>query len=141
MKKLIGIALIAIAFMACSKESDPVVNANPNQNGGGNNTVVSLEDTISRKWKVANATHNGSADNSSKGLELDIRKDGSYTLITTGFIGTWEFQNNKTEVLLDKDNASFKTVWTIESMSSTALNVKFKSPFTGGNAAWNMVAN
>ncbi len=141
MKKLLGITLLLVVFAACSKDSDPAANPNPNPNGGGNTTPVSLEDTISRRWEVVSATHNGSEDNSSKGLKLEIRKDGSYTLITTGFVGTWEFQNNKKEVLLDKDDPSIKTVWTIESINSTALNVKFKSPFTGGNATWDMVAN
>lgn len=138
MKKIIGIAFVVMLVFACSKESDPVVNTNNNQNGGNTNPVVSLEDTISRKWKVVTATHNGSTDNSSTGLQLEIRKDGSYTLISTGYVGTWEFQNDKKEVLLDKDNASFKTTWEISTITSQNLDVKFKSPFTGGNAVWYM---
>lgn len=136
-KNILFLLLFSLLIFACSKEEEPQKS---NNNGNGT-PAVSLEDTLSRAWTVTNALHNGSADNSSKGLKLDIRKDGSYTLTSTGFIGTWEFQNDKKEVLLDKDNAQFKTTWTIQEMSSTFLKVSFKSPFTGGSAVWEMTAD
>lgn len=137
MKKLTFISVLFLALLSCSKDDQPVP---PNNNGGNPNPnpVVSLEDTLSRRWYVDEATHNGSPDNSSKGLILNIKKDGTYILESTGYQGTWEFIENKTKVLLDKNNSSFKTTWTIQLLTSKNLNVTFKSPFTGGNAVWKL---
>jgi len=143
MKKILDytftLLMICALAASCSKDSDnPTTGGNSGGNGGGfNPPVVSLEDTISRKWEVKSATHKGSPDNSSAGLQLDIRKDGTYTLISTGFEGTWEFQNDKAQVLLDEDT-QYETLWTIDKISSTHLDVSFKSPFTGGASTWEM---
>ncbi|MEZ4805715.1 MAG: hypothetical protein R2852_09595 [Bacteroidia bacterium] len=134
--KKISFLCVFIFFLAsCSKDNsstDPAPNKDPD-------VVVSLEDTITRKWIVEDATHNGTADGSSTGLILDIRNDGSYTLVSTNYIGTWEFMDNKTKVLLDKDGSNIKTTWTIVEINSNSLIVDFKSPFTGGNAHWEMI--
>lgn len=138
LKQVTIVAFFVVLAAACSKSEDtPPAN---NNTGGGNNPTPNYVDSIARKWKVADATHNGSPDNSSKGLELDIRADGSYTLISTGFVGKWEFTDNDTKVLLDKDNSQIKTTWTVKKLTSKRMEVDFKSPFTGGNAHWDMDA-
>lgn len=123
-------------WIACSKK-DPT----PQNNTTGNTTnppVVSLEDTLCRKWEVKSASHNGTSDPSSIGLKLTISKDGSYILHNTSYNGTWEFIENKAKVLLDKNTPSYKTTWTIVKLTSKNLEVTFKSPFTGGNASWSL---
>ena len=132
------IALFILLAVACSKDDD--TTSTPNTGGGNNTPTPDYVDSIARKWKVTTATHKGNPDNSSRGLELDIRKDGSYTLISTGFVGTWEFTDNDTKVLLDKDNSQFKTTWTVNKLTSTRMEVDFKSPFTGGDSHWDMDA-
>jgi len=137
-KQLSIITIFILLAAACSKEEES--NPTPTPGGGNNTPTPDYVDSIARSWKVTAATHRGSADNSSKGLELDIRKDGSYTLKSTGYIGTWEFIDNDTKVLLDKDNSQFKTTWTINKLTSTRMEVDFKSPFTGGASHWDMDA-
>lgn len=131
------ICLFITLVVACSKSDD---NSSPNNNNGGNNNPApSWTDTLVRKWRVVAATHKGSPDNSSKGLELDVRKDGSYTLISTGYVGTWKFTDNTYKtILLDETDAQFKTTWTVIKLTAKRLEVDFKSPFTGGNAHWDM---
>jgi hypothetical protein len=131
------ICLFIILAAACSKSDD---NPSPSgNNNGGNTPTPSWADTISRKWKVVAATHKGSPDNSSKGLELDIRKNGSYTLISTGYVGTWKFTDNTYKaILLDENEAQFKTTWTVVKLTAKRLEVDFKSPFTGGASHWDM---
>lgn len=137
-KQLSIIAIFMLLATACSKEDSTPTPSTPN--GGNNTPTPDYVDSIARDWKVTAATHRGSPDNSSKGLELNIRKDGSYTLKSTGFIGTWEFTDNDTKVVLDKDNTQFKTTWTINKLTSTRMEVDFKSPFTGGSSHWDMDA-
>lgn len=127
--------MIVFALISCSKEEDATSN-NGTNNGGNTTPSASWTDTLSKRWKVSEAYHNGSQDASSKDLLLEFRKDGSYTLLSTGFVGTWAFQKDATEILLDKGNTSFETLWTIQSISSQKLDVKFVSPFTGGQAQW-----
>ncbi len=125
------------AFIACSKKEETPDNTNTPNNQ--NPPVVSLEDTICRNWEVKSATHNGSNDPSSLGLKLTLNKNGTYLLHSTSYQGTWEFIEQKSKVLLDKNTANYKTTWTIVKLSSKKLEVTFKSPFTGGSAAWSMV--
>lgn len=138
-KSLILIAFVAL--LAACGDNDSAEKPQPkdnNNNNGGDTTIVDLGNTISRSWKVVNATHNGGYDGSSVGLKLNIRKDGSYTLLSTGYVGTWEFIEEKTKVLLDKDVSQYKTTWTLDSLSEQFMKVNFKSPFTGGNSVWEM---
>ena len=132
------VCLFVILAAACSKNDD---NPSPStgNNTGGNTTKPSWTDTLVRKWRVVAATHKGSPDNSSTGLELNIRKDGSYTLISTGFIGTWKFTDSTYKpILLDDKDAQFKTTWTVNKLTAKRLEVDFKSPFTGGASHWDM---
>lgn len=132
------ICLFMLLAAACSKSDDNPAPSG-NNNGGNNTPTPSWTDTITRKWRVVAATHKGSPDNSSKGLELNIRKDGSYTLISTGLVGTWKFTDNTYKtILLDETNAQFKTTWTVVKMTAKRLEVDFKSPFTGGASHWDM---
>ncbi len=129
---------MTVFLAACNKE-EPAPAGNSNT-GTPSNPVVALEDTLCRNWEVKTATHNGSSDPSSVGLKMTINKNGTYLLHNTSYQGTWEFVENKTKVLLDKASSQYKTTWTIVSMTGKKLNVKFKSPFTGGSVEWWMVA-
>lgn len=133
---LLSVSVFILSWMACSEkdETPPANNTGNNQNP----PVVSLEDTICRNWEVKSATHNGSNDPSSMGLKLTLNKNGTYLLHSTSYQGTWEFTDQKTKVLLDKNTPNYKTTWTIVKLSSKKLEVTFKSPFTGGSAAWSM---
>lgn len=138
MKKIGLLALVMLALASCSKDEDTVSTTN---NGGGNsnNQNIAWEDTISRRWYVNEALYNGNPDESSFGLRLNIKKDGSYILENNQYQGTWEFTDNKTKVNVDKGNSTYETVWTIKSISSTKLKIEFKSPFAGGTSTWDMV--
>lgn len=137
-KSLILIAFVALLAACGDNDSAEKPQPKDNNNNGGDTTIVDLGNTISRSWEVVNATHNGGYDGSSTGLKLNIRKDGSYTLLSTGYVGTWEFIEEKTKVLLDKDVSQYKTTWTLDSLSEKYMKVNFKSPFTGGNSVWEM---
>lgn len=138
MKKFGLLALVMLALASCSKDDDTATTTN---NGGGNNSNsnIAWEDTISRRWYVSEALYDGSPDASSKGLRLNIKKDGSYILENNQYQGTWEFTDNKTKVNVDKGNSTYETVWTIKSISSKKLKIEFKSPFAGGTSTWDMV--
>ncbi|MDX5320248.1 MAG: hypothetical protein LPK45_04135 [Bacteroidota bacterium] len=139
MKKLSLLALVILGLVACSKEETPAPGTGGGgNNGGGNNTTVSWTDTISRKWIVYEAFHNGSADHSSAGLILDMKPDGSYILVNNGYNGTWEFTSDFSQALIDKNEPSYKTTWTFVTLSSSVMKIKFKSPFTGGNVEWEL---
>lgn len=134
---LLFLAIAGSTFIGCKKENTQVTTTNnPTQQ---NPAKVSLEDTFCRNWLVKKAIHNGTADGSSVGLKVIFYKNGTYLLNSgSSYQGTWEFLENKTKVLLDKNTPDFKTTWTIVSISSKKLDVTFKSPFTGGSAEWFM---
>ncbi|MBI1223232.1 MAG: hypothetical protein GC180_11560 [Bacteroidetes bacterium] len=138
MKKLSILTFVLFTLLACSKSDTPVPSSGGNNGGNNSGNNASWVDTLSRKWIVYEAYHNGTPDGSSSGLVLDMKNDGSYKLVNTGYVGTWEFEENYTKVRIDKGNSSYETLWTIESISSTLLKVKFISPFTGGNAEWTL---
>jgi len=139
--KLTWIAALLIAFCnvtSCKKREtteDIIVTTHDTMKP----KPVVLEDTLKGNWIVNVATHNGSPDNSSKGLKLEFKTNGKYTLISTGYLGTWEFIENRTKVLIDKDMPEYKTSWTIVRLTAKNMDVTFKSPFTGGNSEWHMV--
>lgn len=136
MKKYSLIVLVMLAFISCSKDETA-----PNPGGNPpvvNPPVVSLEDTLCRRWIVQEAWYNGSPDASSAFLIINIKKDGSYLLEKNNFNGTWEFIENQTKVLIDKNEPNYKTTWKIISISSKEMLIEFKSPFSGGTSKWLM---
>lgn len=132
--KLTTVIMCSFALFSCSKEENPetVVPEQKKEDP----VIVNLTDTLCRSWMVKSATHNGSPDNSSTGLKFTMKKDGTYLLVSTGHKGTLEFLEDSTKVLLDKNNSSIKTIWQVNRLTSTHLDVSFKSPFTGGKAVW-----
>lgn len=93
---------------------------------------------LSKKWIVDEAYVNGSTpDVSSKGLTLDVRADGSYTL-STGYVGTWEFIEDETKILWDKGQA-FTQTFTLDKFEEELIDATFVSGFTGQNARWVMI--
>lgn len=139
MKKHLIIACIAaiMAAAACKKD-----NGGTSNNNNHNDTIVPprvvLEDTLCRSWIVDKSTHNGTNDPGTVGLNMEFYKDGTYKLVTTGYWGTWEFTDNKTKLLIDKNDSKFKTTWTINKLSAKQFNVTFISPFSGGTVYWEM---
>jgi len=146
MKKIFKPLCIAILFISlwgvssCKKNDPPVapITTVPPKDTIKPKPVV-LEDTLKGNWVVMEAKHNGSPDFSSKGLKLNFKTNGTYTLVGNGYAGTWEFLENKTKVLIDKSTPEFKTTWTLVKITNKNLEITFKSPFTGGNAEWKMI--
>lgn len=138
MKKIL-IVLVIVSMLtgiySCKKKPAPKNDKTPDA------PVVKPvpRDTISRNWVVDTAFHLGDPDFSSKGLKLNMAKDGSYYLVNTGYTGTWAFADSTNKsVVLDEKDAKFKTIWSIQSLTAKRLHVKFKSPFTGGASEWIM---
>jgi len=140
---------LAFEFTSCSDDDSPTptVSTPTNNTGDTTNTDTTNTDTtvvktktemLAKKWIVDEAYVNGTTpDNSSKGLTLDVRSDGTYTL-STGYIGTWEFESNETKINWDK-GTSFNQVFTLQIFTDTKIDATFVSAFTGQNARWIMI--
>lgn len=138
-KRLIIVIAAMGLLMACNKEDSSTTA--PTNNSGINTPKPNWTDSIVRAWEVVKATHNGTPDNSTEGLELNLKKDGTYLLVTTGFNGTWKFSDSAYKtVLIDEKTPQYKTVWTIKKLTSKRLEIDFKSPFTGGAVHWDLNA-
>ncbi len=141
MKKLLNpltFILLIIAFasvVSCQKGSD----LEPTLSDSDKPKPTILSDTLKGKWEVSYATHNGTIDEGSKGLRMIFDANGTYLLVNTGYNGTWEFIENKTKILIDKNEPAFKTTWTIKQLTNKNFDITFNSPFTGGAVAWKMV--
>ncbi len=138
---------VALLLGGCDNDDDVSPSPTANNNGGSNPTDTANTDTtitktktqmLAKKWIVDEAYVNGSTpDNSSKGLTLDVRADGSYTL-STGYVGTWVFESNETKINWDK-GTQFNQVFTLQEFTETKIDATFISAFTGENARWLMV--
>lgn len=116
-------------------------NNNENNNNNNNDPVKTGTEMLAKKWIVDMAFVNGSTpDLSSKGLTLDVRTDGTYTL-STGWIGTWEFEDNETKINWDKNTPQFNQVFTLQEFTDTKIDATFISAFTGQDARWIMIPN
>jgi hypothetical protein len=143
MKKIVRFTAVTVllfsfwGIISCKKpdQPDPVITSK--------DTIkpkpTVLEDTLKGKWEVNYATHNGTIDNGTKGIRMIFDSKGTYLLVNTGYQGTWEFLENKTKILIDKDSPDFKTTWTIKKLTNTNFDVTFISPFTGGKVEWKMI--
>lgn len=133
-----ALLFLSISILSCKKSEEP----NPIVNNTGDTSkpkITVLTDTLKGKWEVTNSTHNGTVDNSSKGLRMVFDANGTYLLVNTNYKGTWEFIDNKTKILIDKDVPEFKTTWTIDQLTNKNFDVTFISPFTGGKVVWKML--
>lgn len=127
-----------MAFAACSKEDDTTT---PGGNTGKPPVKPSWADTLARKWVVKKATHKGQEDPGSVGLEFQFKKDGTYDFESGQHIGTWKYADSAYKtILLDEAVSTLKTTWSATVFTSKNLSVDFKSPFTGGNAHWDLEA-
>jgi len=143
----------------CSKDDDnedlapapPIVVPLPSPGDGGSNPndtttkpndptdpVKTKTEILSKKWIVDEAFAGGLPDRSSKGLTLDVRKDGSYTL-STGWVGTWEFNSDESKITWDKGHAQYEQIFTLRDFKENRIEATFKSAFTGQNARWVMI--
>ena len=128
-----------LAAVGCKKDPKPQDQNNTTDTTKPVIKPPKWEDTLCAvEWKVKEATNNGQNDVSSTGFELKFFKNGTYEMPQLQFTGTWEFQNNYTQILLDKA-LSIKTVWNIKTFNSKLLDVDFKSAFNGGASNWKMV--
>ena len=117
-------------------------DGNNDDNNDDNNDTPDKTRTeiLAKRWIVDQASVEGLPDNSSKGLILDVRADGSYTLVTTGYIGTWEFNADETKINWDK-GTQFNQVFTLEKFKENKIEATFKSFATGQDARWVMIPN
>lgn len=130
--------LLFLSIQSCNKTDDPdPVKTTPTDTVKPKPTV--LTDTLKGKWEVDYATHNGTIDNGTKGIRMIFDANGTYLLVNTSYKGTWEFIENKTKILIDKDVPDFKTTWTINQLTNKNFDVTFISPFTGGKVVWRMI--
>lgn len=150
---LIIILFFGLLTQSCNKEDEPPIT--PEEPVEETDTAVVPKDTVkkdtvqkqpektrteilAKKWIVDEAYVNGSTpDNSSKGLTLDVRADGTYTL-STGYIGTWEFLENESKILWDKDQ-HFKQTFTLDKFEEDLIDATFISGFTQQRARWVMI--
>ena len=142
---LVIFTLFTLGFFSCSEADDdltPTTNNNDttivDTTSPGDTTIVKTKtEMLAKKWVVSEAYVNvNTPDNSSKGLKFDIRPDGTYTL-STGYVGTWEFQSNETKINWDK-GTQFNQVFTLNEFTDTKIDATFKSAFTGQDARWVM---
>lgn len=132
--------LFVISLASCSKE-DTNEPANNPTNTNNNTPKPVWKDSLARTWIVTNATHNGQNDASSNGLKFVFKKDGTYDFNDGDYNGTWEFTDSTyKKILLDKAVSTLKTTWTMTIFTSKKIATDFKSPFTGGNAHWDLTA-
>lgn len=142
---------ITLLAFSCSKDGEPFEPVPPNieipdttkDDTTTNDTIQKQPEKtkieiLAKKWIVSEAYVNGSTlDNSSKGLGLDIRTDGTYTL-STGYIGTWEFLEDETKILWD-EKETFTQTFDLNTFEEDLIDATFISGFTGQNARWVMV--
>ena len=149
-KKLLIPALMAltIGITACGDDDKDIlpIPVAPDQTTPIDTTTTDTSQQktntqiLAKKWIVDKAYVNGSnPDNSSKGLTLDVRNDGTYTL-STGYVGTWIFEANETKINWDK-GTQFNQVFTLTEFTETKIDATFISAFTGQNARWVMIPN
>lgn len=141
MKTFINYAFLAMllyfSIVSCNKSDDLKPEVTPNDTTKLKPAI--LTDTLKGKWEVDYATHNGTIDNGTKGLRMIFDANGTYLLVNTDYKGTWEFTDNNTKILIDKDVKEFKTSWTIDRLTNKNFDVTFISPFTGGKVVWKML--
>lgn len=147
------ILLIAsLSFSSCEKDEDtqpketttttsttPTTPGGDGNNGGSGdtNSVPTNTEILAKRWIVSEAYVNtNTPDNSSRGLTFDVRSDGSYTL-STGYVGTWQFESNETKINWDK-GTQFNQVFTLIDFKENRIEATFVSAFTNQNARWVM---
>ena len=100
--------LFIYGLNSCSEnDPEPTPIAPTTNNNDTTNTDTTQNRTktqmLAKRWIVDEAYVDvNTPDASSKGLILDVRADGSYTLVSTGYIGTWEFEDNERKINWDK---------------------------------------
>lgn len=135
------LASFAFTTTGCGNDDSPEPATTNNTNNNNNPPAKTKTEMLAKKWIVDEAYVNGSTpDNSSKGLTLDIRADGTYTL-STGYVGKWEFENNETKINFDKHMPQYNQVFTLVEFTDTKINATFISAFTSENARWVIIPN
>lgn len=116
--KLLPVLFLALIFTSCDKYED-----------GGNFSVLTAKMRITNDWtSTALTVQIGSVANTSNEEVLSIKEDGSFK--TTGSIlgitftkeGTWEFNDDKTEITFTDDNGGVET-WTITKLKNNELKL------------------
>ncbi len=103
-KHVLSLLAIALIASSCSKYED-----------GPSFSLLPKKERVTNNWEVEKAMEDGQDVTSSyEQYELDLRKDNSATLTAryeggAGAVvfetdGTWEFQNNKSDLKLDYEN-------------------------------------
>lgn len=115
---LLPVFLIAFVFTSCDKYDD-----------GGNFSILTAKMRITNDWTSTSlVVQTGSVVYSSNEEVLSIKKDGTYK--TSGTVlgisyteeGTWEFNDDKTEISF-KDDSGDVTTWTITKLKNNELKL------------------
>lgn len=125
--KILGIGVITtIALSSCNKYEDgPIVS------------LKSKKARVENTWVVAEATNEGNDVTSTYDrFELYLSIDGDATLeaeyqlgdiqVTTSTDGTWSFNNNKEDLILDYENDDADEEYQILKLSSDELWLRVK---------------
>jgi hypothetical protein len=124
MKKIVLFAVLALVFVSCSKYEE------------GSASLLSKKSRVANTWKVKSATAYGVDYTSSYPIsQIEITKDGGYkeSIVENGIIGfyegTWEFNDDKTQLLVTFSNAN--RVYTILKLEKDAMKIMFEKPNFG----------
>ncbi|MFT6245857.1 MAG: hypothetical protein ACJA0U_003410 [Salibacteraceae bacterium] len=116
MKKIVLFAVLALVFVSCSKYEEESAS------------LLSKKSRVANTWKVKSATAYGVDYTSSYPVkEIEITKEGGFTEsivengITGFYDGTWEFNDDKTQLLVTFSNAN--RVYTILKLEKDAMKI------------------
>lgn len=116
MKSVYLFLFLGLTLGACRYKDGPSISFRTAKNRVTNTWIVD-------KYSSNGADHTSNFHQLFPNYTLIIRKDGNYTLTTTGVFGftengKWEFQTNATKINLRKDGSG-TNVWNITRLKST----------------------
>jgi hypothetical protein len=121
MKNIILFAVLALVFVSCSKYEEGIAS------------FFSKKSRVANTWKLTSVTASGVEYISSYPVsQIEITKEGGYTEtivengITGFYEGAWEFNDDKTQLLVTFSNAS--RVYKILKLEEDAMKIRIEPP-------------
>ncbi len=136
MKRILSFGLVALfastlLLSSCSKYDE-----------GSNFTLLTKKSRMVNNWHLTSITQDGLALNMSGiSLHMELMKDGSatntlsYTVLGQTFedvaIGTWEFNDDKSKLVLTETGATVSDEYTILKLTKDEMKTEQIDPSTG----------
>jgi hypothetical protein len=120
MKRIATYGLLCLSMMLFSCKKD---NAEPE--------IKTKLDLITKKWVVESGPENEDYSSYSYEFKRNLTYEFQNPNLNTG---SWEFNANETEILLDKANASLSQTIKILELTETKLSLQFVIPATDKRA-------